>query len=74
MFCWELLITSRLKKHSFVLVIMPESVQLCQTTWEEKTGEKVSCSSQLVKGGLKPDGPNLSPLAKFQIKYSFAEV
>lgn len=53
---------------------MPESVWLCQIAQEIETREKVSCSAQLVKRGLKPDGPNLSPWAKFQKNIPFAEV
>lgn len=60
MFCRELLITSRLQKHEFGLVIMPGCVRLCQKAQEVQIREKVSGSAQLVKGGLKPDGPNLS--------------
>lgn len=49
---------------------MPGCAQLCQIAREAEVGEKVSCPAQLAEGRLKPDGPNLSLLAKFQIKYS----
>lgn len=61
MSCRELLIIHRLKKQAFVLEIMPECAQPCQIAQEVKTGEKVSRSAQLAKGGLKPDGPHLCP-------------
>lgn len=61
MSCRELLIIRRLKKQAFVLEIMPGCAQPCQIAQEVKAGEKVSCLAQLAKGGLRPDGPHLSP-------------
>lgn len=63
MSCRELLIISRLKKHAFVLVIMPACAQPCQIAQGSGDGGEGELLGSAGDGGwgLKPDGPHWSP-------------